>query len=286
MPEQPYEMPILTKHGERRWLDVSPTQINYNGAPAYIGIAADITERKRAEQELHKVAKELTRSNRDLEQFAYVASHDLREPLRMITAYLDLLKRRYGNALDDDAREFIDFSVNGALRMQDLINDLLAYSRAGARTVPFEQVSMEWVMDDVLMDLSQAIAANDAEVTYDLLPVVYGAKSQIRQVMMNLISNAIKFRREEPPKVHISARRVDGQWLISVRDNGIGFSQEQADRVFELFQRLHPRQDYAGTGLGLAICKKIVERHGGAIWVESQPEMGSTFYFTLPEKGD
>lgn len=284
--EGPFEVPVLTRKEEERWLNMSSTRISYYGSPAFITIGSDSTEHKIAERELQKLAEELTRSNRDLEQFAYVASHDLQEPLRMIAAYLDLLQRRYRDRLDKDANEYIAFAVGGAHRMQNLIRDMLEYARAGERNVPWEPVSLEAVMDNVLMDLSRAIASNGAEVTYDPLPEVYGAKSQISQVLMNLIFNAIKFRGEEPPRVHVSARKIEGKWLFSVKDNGIGFSQEQAGRVFELFQRLHPQRDYAGTGLGLAICKKIVERHGGAIWVESRPGAGSTFYFTLPEKGD
>jgi PAS domain S-box-containing protein len=244
----------------------------------------DITSRKVAEAELERQKQDLTRSNEELQQFAYVASHDLQEPLRMITSYLELLERRYQGRLDERADKFIAYAVDGAGRMQMLIQDLLSYSRVGTRSQPFKMVDCAAIVGDTLINLRIAIAESDAVITTDPLPLVMGDGIQLTQVFQNLIGNAIKFRRAEPPQIHISVRETDGNWLFCVQDNGIGIDLKYIDRIFIIFQRLHSRTDYGGTGIGLAVCKKIIERHGGRIWVESDLDQGSRFYFTLPAR--
>jgi light-regulated signal transduction histidine kinase (bacteriophytochrome) len=242
----------------------------------------DITERKRMEVALQEKTKELAQSNEDLEQFAYVASHDLQEPLRMVASYVQLLARRYKGKLDSDANEFIDFAVDGAVRMRKLISDLLTYSRVGTQGKELSPTDTEAVLGQSINDLKVAIEENGALVTHDPLPTVMADRSQLGQLLQNLIGNAIKFRGSEPPRIHISASRTGNGWTFSVRDNGIGIAPEYAERIFVIFQRLHHREEYAGTGIGLAVCKKIVERHGGRIWVKSEIGKGATFYFILP----
>ena len=331
---------------------------------AALAAARDVTRQRRAEEALAQKAEELARSNAELEQFAYVASHDLQEPLRMVASYLQLLERRYKGQLDADADEFIAYAVDGANRMRGLINDLLAYSRLGTRGKDFELTDCEAVFERVIANLKTAIEESGAVMTHDALPAVMADDAQLGQLFQNLIENAIKFRNEAPPHIHVSATSIaecgnvlkplgamrnaecgmnrmqntecgecsqadrrnvlkptgamrneglvqsnvlnsalrnpcpvkreayftgaqsafeDG-WLFSVRDNGIGIDQEYAERIFEIFQRLHTREEYPGTGIGLAICKKIVDRHGGHIWVESEPGKGSTFYFTIRQE--
>jgi PAS domain S-box-containing protein len=245
-------------------------------------LASDITESKTARERLRRASEDLQRSNRDLEQFAYVASHDLQEPLRMVASYTQLLERRYREQLDDDAREFIDYAVDGANRMQTLINDLLQYSRVGTRGNPFEPTDMNEVMADIRVRLGVAIEESGAMLTHDELPTVPADRQQIAQVFQNLVANAIKFKGQEQPRIHVSADKEKTNWRFSVTDNGIGIEPEYKDRIFIIFQRLHSRREYAGTGIGLAVCKKIVERHGGQIRVESQPGKGCVFSFTLP----
>jgi len=234
--------------------------------------------------ELQRRTEELARSNDELEQFAYIASHDLQEPLRMISSYVQLLEKRYKGKLDQDADEFIAFAADGASRMQRLINDLLAYSRVGTRGKSFEVMELEDALAQALENLRLTVRDKKALVTHDPLPRAYGDIGQISQLFQNLIDNAIKFCASERPMVHVSARVEGNECICSVQDNGIGIAHEYADRIFLLFQRLHTRRDYPGTGIGLAICKRIVERHGGRIWVESSPEKGSTFFFTLPPR--
>ncbi len=245
-------------------------------------IIRDITERKRAEQALQAITEDLRRSNQDLEQFAYVASHDLQEPLRMVTGYLQLIERRYKQNLDQNGMEFIDFAVDGATRMSRLITDLLDYSRVGTRGKPLVPVDTEKVLTRAVGNLGAAIADTGAEITHDPLPTVKGDSTQLTQLFQNLIGNAIKFRSPTKLcKVHVSAQREGQQWVFRVADNGIGIDPQYAQKIFLIFQRLHGRQQYPGTGIGLAICKKIVERHGGRMWVNGCVGEGSTFLFTL-----
>jgi|GEM_PF-1284793 len=248
----------------------------------------EIAERKQAEEKLQIFAAELERSNKELEQFAYIASHDLQEPLRMVASYSQLLEKRYRGKLDQDANEYIGFAVDGVNRMQRLINDLLAYSRISTRGKEFTPVDCHAVVGQVIANLQIAIQETGALVTCDPLPTVRADESQMIQLFQNLIGNAIKFHGTEPPRVHISARETfevletSKVWTFSIRDNGIGIAPQYRERIFVIFQRLHTREEYSGTGIGLAICKKIVERHNGRIWVESEPGKGATFYFTLP----
>lgn len=244
----------------------------------------DISERKRAEEQLKKTLENLARSNKELEQFAYIASHDLQEPLRMVASFTQLLEKRYKGKLDGDADEYIKFAVDGASRMQRLINDLLTYSRIGTRGKPFEPCDCQFVLGQVIVNLKTMIDENNALITNDDLPTIMADETQMIQLFQNLIGNAIKFRRKEPPQVHISAEQKLGEWIFSVRDNGIGIDQQYKERIFVIFQRLHSKDEYGGTGIGLAICKRIVERHGGRIWIESEPGEGSTFYWTIPKR--
>jgi light-regulated signal transduction histidine kinase (bacteriophytochrome) len=233
-------------------------------------------------QALAEKAHELEHSNDELQQFAYVASHDLQEPLRTIQSYLQLLQRRYGNALDQDASEFIGFAVAGAQRMRGLITDLLAYARLSSRARPLEPTDLQQVVSDVLHGLQAAISERHAELTHDPLPTVLADGNQLRQLYQNLVANALKFNREGVPRVHLGARREGAWWRLHVQDNGIGLDPAYKDKIFEVFKRLYGRDEFEGTGIGLAICKKIVERHGGQIGVESSPGHGATFWFTLP----
>jgi light-regulated signal transduction histidine kinase (bacteriophytochrome) len=245
-------------------------------------LSVELDERRRAELKLAQYTAELTRSNAELEQFAYVASHDLQEPLRMVASFTQLLAKRYKGRLDQDADEFIGFAVDGAMRMQQLINDLLAYSRVGTRGKPLVPTDLNEVLGHAQVNLHEAIKESCALVTHDPLPMVKGDEVQLIQLFQNLLANGIKFRGQEPPRVHVSAEPRGGDWLLAVRDNGIGIPPEHRERIFAVFQRLHHRSEYPGTGIGLALCKKIVERHGGRIWVDSTPDGGSTFYFNIP----
>jgi PAS domain S-box-containing protein len=241
-------------------------------------------ELRRAHAELEAKVRELARSNEELQQFAYVASHDLQEPLRMVSSYTQLLGRRYASHLDSDAREFMGYIVEGSARMKQLIEDLLAYSRVGTRVREFRDVSSEAALEKALANLRGAQERTNAAVSHDALPAVHADEGQLIQLFQNLVGNAIKFRGTEEPRIHVSARAQDGAWLFSVADNGIGLDPEYAERIFLMFQRLHNREEYPGTGIGLAICKKIVDRHGGRIWVDGRPGNGCTFFFTLPMK--
>ncbi len=272
--------------GQVRWVSATKVPIvdAQGRVTGIVGISRDITERVQAERALEEKARELARSNADLEQFAYVISHDLREPLRMVASYLRLLREEYGDQLDAEADEFIQYAVDGATRMQVMVRDLLEYSRLGRNRGSFGPTDCGRVLEHALDNLLLAVRENEAVITYDRLPTVWGDETQLEQLFQNLIGNAIKFRSQESPRVHVSAKQAADGWRFSVRDNGIGLDPAQADRIFEIFQRLHTSREYEGTGIGLAICKKIVERHGGRIWVESQPGQGATFYFTLPNQ--
>lgn len=250
---------------------------------ATIAQGQNITKRKQAETKLAATIEDLRRSNQELEQFAYVASHDLQEPLRMVTSYTQLLAERYQDQLDDKAQKFIHYAVDGAVRMQLLINDLLIYSRVGTKGMPLELTDVHTVLGEAKNILGMAIYEAKAIITNDELPDVRADASQLVQLFQNLIGNAVKFRGEQYPHIHISARDEGQEWLFSVRDNGIGIDPQYADKLFIIFQRLHSRDEYPGSGIGLAICKKIIERHGGRIWFESELGKGTTFYFTFPK---
>ncbi|HKX39921.1 MAG TPA: ATP-binding protein, partial [Burkholderiaceae bacterium] len=239
----------------------------------------EIAARERAQEALQ-------RSNTELEQLAYVASHDMQEPLRMVASYLQLVAQRYQGKLDAEADEFIGFAVDGAKRMQALINDLLAYSRVGTKARPFAPTDCAALVDTAIADLRVAIAESGAQVTCGPLPVVMADAMQLAQLFQNLLGNAIKYRSSAAPQVRIEAEQTSAGWCFAVHDNGIGIAPEYFDRIFVLFQRLHSRREYSGTGIGLALCKKIVERHGGRIWVESATGSGSVFKFTIPRRDD
>jgi light-regulated signal transduction histidine kinase (bacteriophytochrome) len=247
-------------------------------------LAGVINDHQRAEEKLTQYAAELRRSNEELQHFAYIASHDLQEPLRMISSYLQLIERRYKNKLDADADEFIAFAVDGANRLQTMINALLEYSRIDTHGKPFELVDCNIVLKRALANLKIAIGESGAVITNDSLPTVISDGSQLMQMFQNLIGNAVKFRSNKPMHIHISARQDVNEWLFSLRDNGIGIEPEYNERIFTIFKRLHGRE-YPGIGLGLSICKKIATRHGGRIWVESEYQNGSIFYFTIPIGG-
>ena len=245
-------------------------------------INMDVTERKNATRELSRYAQELKRSNEELQQFAYVASHDLQEPLRMVTSYMQLLQQRYKEQLDPDAQEFISYAVDGATRMKSLIQDLLTYSRVETAAREFSVVEMNDVIKTLQRNLRFTLEETGTSITNDELPKIHADEQQITQLFQNLISNAIKFRSDQTPHIHLGVKREGRFWQFCVQDNGIGIDQQYYQRIFVIFQRLHNRSKYPGTGIGLAICKKVVERHGGTIWVESTPGQGTTFYFTLP----
>jgi two-component system, chemotaxis family, sensor kinase Cph1 len=247
------------------------------------GMVHDITKRKMDEEKLKDTMDELERSNKELERFAYVSSHDLQEPLRMVTLFSQLLEKRYKDKLDNDADEFIEYIVEGSQRMKQLIDDLLEYSRVTSRAKEFENVKLEGVLDIVLTNLSISIVEYGVTISHDPLPTVLGNQNQLLQVFQNLLLNAIKFHGQNPPEIHISAQKDEKEWIFSVSDNGIGIDPEHQKQIFEVFKRLnHNREDYPGSGIGLSITQKIIIHHGGRIWVESELGKGSTFYFTLP----
>ena len=246
----------------------------------------DITERKRMMEALEVHAEKLARSNIELERFAYVASHDLQEPLRMVASFTQLLSKRYSGKLDETADRYIDFAVDGAKRMQQLIADLLTYSRVTNKEIEPRQADSRALVVTAAENLQVAIEESGASVDWDPLPEVWVDQTQFIQLLQNLLANAIKFRQKDAaPRIHVSAEDTGGEWRFSVQDNGIGIDPRHADRIFQVFQRLHTRADYPGTGIGLAVCQKVVERHGGKIWVESEPGAGSTFRFTIPKHG-
>ena len=294
-----YDIEIRMKHRSGNWIYVQDLsrgvdRDEHDRVTRIIGVMLDITDRKRAEEELRRQARELARSNAELEQFAYVTSHDLQEPLRAISGYLQFLQRRYGDKLGEDADLFITRSVAAAMRMRTMINDLLTYSRLDIRGKEFELTDSSAALGQAMDNLQVAIEEGNAVIVHDPLPLVMADASQLVQLFQNLLGNAIKFRSDRRPEIHVGAERLplqqagegwDGGWLFSVQDNGIGIEPGHAERIFAIFQRLHTWEEYPGTGIGLAVCKKIVARHGGRIWVESEPGLGSAFYFALPARG-
>ena len=277
------ELRNYRKDGSLFWneLYIAPVKDQRGRLTHFIGIQTDITQRKHQETELAHKTRELAQSNAELQQFAYAASHDLQEPLRMVASYTQLLGTRYRGKLDEEADEFIGYAVDGATRMQRLIRDLLEYSRVGSESKSFEKTNCELVFRQVLDNLSASIRERRAEVTHDPLPIVQANPTHLTQIFQNLIGNALKFQGALPCKIHVGARALPDGWEFSIRDNGIGIPADQLDRIFSIFQRLHGQSEYPGTGIGLAICKRIVEKYGGTIRVESELGQGSIFYFTL-----
>jgi PAS domain S-box-containing protein len=275
----------LKRHdGQYRYiLEIGTPRFLHDGSfGGYMGSCLDITEMKMAQVELANQTKELQRSNEELEQFAYVASHDLQEPLRMISSYVQLISKRIESGKTEGLGEYMTFAVDGVNRIQALINDLLQYSRVNRKGNPFTPVDMNEVMKIVTAHLMNRISETGAEVTYDSMPTLNGDSFQLIRLIQNLVENAIKFKfPDRVPKVHVSAEDRGDYWKFSVKDNGIGIDNKFYSRIFVIFQRLHARGEYEGTGIGLAVCKKIVERHGGDIWVESEQDKGSTFFFTI-----
>ena len=277
---------IIWPDGSLHWVETRGVFLHDSDGKAtrLLGVVMDITDRKQAEEALRKMSEELARSNKDLASFAHIASHDLQEPLRMVSSFMNLLQDRYKGQLDDKAQEYIGYAVDGATRMFALIRDLLAYSKVGDKSKALVPMDLVAVVNVVKADLKLTIEESNAVISADPLPTVVADEAQMRQLFQNLIGNAIKFRvKDRRPEVHIGARQEAGAWLFHVKDNGIGIPLEQQNRLFGVFQRLHTRGEYPGTGIGLAICKRIVERHGGKIWIESKDGKGSTFSFTLPE---
>lgn len=268
------ELYAMRRDGSEFPVEVGLNPVSRNGQPYVVASVIDISARKEAE-------RELKRSNEELQRFAYVASHDLQEPLRTIASYVQLLERRYGERLDADGREFMGFIVDGARRMQRMVDDLLTLSRVGSHGGDLVPTSIDAALDRSLADLEAALRTSAATVTRSSLPMVRGDERQLQQLFSNLIGNAVKFSGSQPPRIEIDARREGALWNFSVRDHGIGIEPQYSERIFVIFQRLHAREEYPGTGIGLALCKKIVERHGGRIWVDSQQGEGSTFHFTL-----
>jgi PAS domain S-box-containing protein len=271
----------LRKDGTDFPIEVAISHVITPEGPIAFGMISDMSERRNAADELRRVNEELRRSNIEVEQFAHVASHDLQEPLRMVTNYLQLIERRYSALLDDDGQEFIRYAVDGAKRMRALIKDLLDFSRAGTKVANPSAVAAGSLLQGALANLKTAIDESGARITADPLPTVAVDPVLITQVFQNLIANAIKFQKDTAPVVHVSAERQGAEWIFSIYDNGIGIEARHLDRIFRIFERLHTTEKYSGSGIGLAIARKIVERHGGRIWVESQPGTGSTFYFSI-----
>jgi PAS domain S-box-containing protein len=279
------EVAARRKNGSEFPIELALSSWKTREGTFFTAILSDITERKKSEERLLQTVAELKRSNSELQQFAYVASHDLQEPLRMVASYTQLLAKRYKGRLDSEADEFIAYAVDGSNRMQALIQDLLAYSRAGAVRKALREISSENALKQALTNLRATIKESGAVVTHDSLPVITTDDTQLTQVFQNLVGNAIKYHSAELPQVHVSATQNGGkEWIFSVRDNGLGIDPQYFERIFVLFQRLHGQKEFEGTGIGLSICKKMLEQLGGRIWVESQSGKGSTFRFALPEK--
>jgi PAS domain S-box-containing protein len=282
IPDNPVETVNVRSNGETFPVEITTRLQEIGRETVMLVVVRDITERKRVEKALEQSKLELERSNADLERFASIASHDLREPLRAVSGFANLLARHYGDRLDAEAEEYIDYILDGTNRLQGLIDALLTYSQVGTRGKAFETTDCEEILDRVTSNLTVAIEESGALISHDPLPTVMGDRVQLEQLFQNLISNAIKFRGKDRPEIHIGLINKNVEWEFSIKDNGIGIEPQFADRIFVIFQRLHTQEEYPGTGLGLAICKRIVERHGGRIWVESEFGKNSTFYFTLP----
>lgn len=279
------EFRVRKADGRYIWVEDHMIKVRNNGDSHMAGVLINITEHKTTEEKLKQLAEKLSQSNKELEQFAYVASHDLQEPLRMVASYIQILQRRYKGQLSQEADEFINYAVDGVVRMKTLINDLLVYSRVNTKEAPLEDVDCNSVIEQTLTTLKTTIDESKAVVNYEPLPIVKANHLHLSQLFQNLISNAIKFKKpDEAPVVNISAKHAGDEWLFTVQDNGIGIDKEFSDKIFVIFQRLHNNSEYPGTGIGLAICKRIIEKLGGHLWVESEPGKGSTFSFTIPDK--
>lgn len=279
---QIFEWKAVTGNGTKIMVEVNLKKAVINGEHRIIAVVRDVRERFEAREKIAKALFNMKKSNEELEAYAYVTSHDLKEPLRMVSGYLQLLERRYSDKLDDNAREFIKYAVEGASNMNDLINDLLVLSRISTKAAEFEKVDLNKVAESVKSALKFKIDENRALINIGRLPEVTAEPTQMQQLIQNLVANALKFRSKENPVIEIGAEKQGGYYKIWVKDNGIGIEKDFFEKIFVIFQRLHSRVEYPGTGIGLAICKKIIERHGGRIWVESEPGKGSAFYFTLP----
>lgn len=301
---QDYEVEHDFPQVGHRTMLLNAQRLRGGGAKDLILLAIeDVTERKRAEeqikrlnedliaqvkqvevvnQQLNRTMEELVRSNRDLEEVAYLSSHDLQEPLRKIANFAEMLAHQYQDQLDERAERYFGYITGGAKRLQALISDLLSYSRVGRAEMPLVQANLEDILKGTLNDLQPLIRENGAEISYDPLPILHVNPEQMGRLLQNLIANGIKYHGNQSPRIHLSARQEGKEWVIAVRDNGIGFDPQYAEDIFLVFKRLHAKEQYPGTGIGLAICRKIVDRHGGRIWVESEPGKGSTFYFTIP----
>jgi PAS domain S-box-containing protein len=283
---EPFDIPeeyLDTKMGKKILHTKKVTIRDEQGSPKYLlGISDDVTEIKLAEKKLKETMVDLERSNKELEQFAYVASHDLQEPLRTVASFCQLLEKRYQNQLDDKGKEYINYAVDGSKRMQVMIDELLSYARVGKKNVEREQVDLNKVIDKILLDLKVMVKESKAKIIVAPLPVVIANQMQMTQLFQNLIVNALKFKSQHNAVVEINAEQKEQGWEFVVKDNGIGIKEEYFEQIFVIFQRLHSKAAYAGTGIGLALCKKIVENYGGQIWVTSKGEQGTAFYFTIP----
>ena len=280
-----FEIVHMTKWGSKIPVEVSTHIFKLKGNDVILAISRDIKERKQSEKRLKKLVENLKSSNEELEQFIHCAYHDLQEPLRTVASYTQLLEYRYKDKLDSDANDFINYAVNGAVRMQQIIQDLLEYSSVITKGEEFKPVNLENALNEAILNLTVIIDHNNAEITHDPLPIIIADKRQIVQLFTNLIENAIKFKKDDkPPKIHISVSKdkQNGEHVFRVADNGIGLEPRYAERIFVIFQKLHTLDKYQGNGIGLAVSKRIIERHGGYIWVESKPQRGATFYFTVP----